>query len=364
MRLSLADYERDAAGILSPMVHGYYAGGAEDEDTLRENRDAFARLRLLPRALRGVGSRTTQTMVLGTPVEAPVLVAPMAFQRLAHPEGEVATARGAGGAGTVMITSTLATTPLEEVAAAASHPLWFQLYVYSDRDVTRRLVARARDAGYKALVLTVDTPVLGSREREARTGFRMPTGLSIRNLEGAGHDGMPGEDGESGLARYAHRLLDPDLSWEDVAWLREISGMPVVVKGVVHPDDARCAVEAGAAAIVVSNHGGRQMDGAAATIEALPGVMDAVRGEAIEVYLDGGVRRGVDVLRALALGAHAVLLGRPVLWGLALEGSEGVRRVLEILTGEFDRALALAGICSPEELREDGGRLILGRTHR
>jgi 4-hydroxymandelate oxidase len=370
MRLSVADYERDAAELLDPMVHGYYAGGAGDEETLRWNQEAFRRVRLLPRVLRGVGTRTTATTVLGTPVDTPVLVAPMAFQRLAHPEGEVATARGAGAAGAGMVASTLATTPLEEIASAAPGPLWFQLYVYRDREVTRELVTRAHAAGYKALILTVDTPVLGSREREVRTGFRMPDTLPLGNLQAptaeeaggtlVGGALPPGGDASaSALARYAHRLLDADLGWDDVAWLRSLAPLPLVVKGVVHPEDARLAVEAGAEGIVVSNHGGRQLDGAVATLDALPGVVEgAARGGGAEVYLDGGVRRGVDVLRALLLGARGVLVGRPVLWGLALEGAEGVERVLRILTQELDRALALCGLTSPEAARLEGAELL------
>ncbi len=370
MRLSVADYERDAAELLDPMVHAYYAGGAGDEETLRWNREAFRRVRLLPRVLRGVGERSTATTVLGTPVATPILVAPMAFQRLAHPEGEVATARGAGAAGAGMVASTLATTPLEEIASTATGPLWFQLYVYRDRDVTRELVTRAHAAGYKALVLTVDTPVLGSREREVRTGFRMPDTLPLGNLQaptaeeaGEGRKGggvqPPGDGGGSALARYAHRLLDADLTWDDVAWLRSLTPLPLVVKGVVHPEDARLAVEAGAEGIVVSNHGGRQLDGAVATLDALPGVLEGTaRGGGAEVYLDGGVRRGVDVLRALVLGARGVLVGRPVLWGLALEGAEGVERVLRILSEELGRAMALCGLRSPDEARREGSGLL------
>lgn len=358
LRISLADYERDAERLLEPMVHGYYAGGAEDEETLRENRAAFARVRLLPRVLRPVGTRTTSTTVLGSPVGLPVLVAPMAFQRLAHPDGELATARAAAAGGSLMIASTLATAPLEEVAAAAGGAAWFQIYVYRDREVTLRLVERAAEAGFRALVLTVDTPILGNREREVRTGFRLPDTLPVANLEAAGHHRVPGEEGSSGLALYAHRLLDPDLTWEHLAWLRELSPLPLVVKGIMHPDDARMAAEVGAAGIVVSNHGGRQLDGAAATLDALPGVVAAVAPSSVEVYLDGGVRRGVDVVRALVLGARAVLVGRPILWGLALEGEPGVDRVLEILREETSRALGLCGLRSPEEARAEGGSLL------
>ncbi len=359
MRISLADYERDAATHLEPMVHGYYAGGADDEETLRENRAAFGRIRLLPRVLRPVAERSTATSLLGAPVDTPLMVAPMAFQRLAHPEGELATARGAGASGALMVTSTLATTSLEEIAGVATGPLWFQLYVYRDREVTRRLVERAAEAGYRALVLTVDTPILGNREREIRSGFRIPEHLSLGNLEEEGHERLPGRQGASGLALYAHRLLDPELTWKDVEWLRSISGLPVVVKGVVHPEDARLAVEAGAAGIVVSNHGGRQLDGAIATLDALPGVAAAALPHGVEVYVDGGVRRGVDVLRAMALGAHAVLVGRPVLWGLSLEGADGVAAILGTLTRELSRAMALCGVTTLEQLREEGPELVV-----
>jgi 4-hydroxymandelate oxidase len=349
--LSVADYEALASTRLPPEVWGYFSGGAEDEATLRWNREAFARHRILPRVLRGVGSRSPTTTVLGIPVDSPVLVAPMAYQRLAHPEGECATARGAGRRGTILVVSTLAYCSLEAVAAASLHPLWFQLYVYRDRDLTRSLVERAARAGYRALVLTVDTPVLGSREREVRTGFR--ASISPSDVP------QPQGDGISDEARATHRLLDPDLTWDDIAWLRSISPMPIVVKGILHPADAKRAAEAGVDGLVVSNHGGRQLDGAVATLDALPGVVEAVdrSGGACEVYLDGGVRRGVDVLRALALGARAVLVGRPILWGLAVGGAEGVARVLEILTLEFDRALALSGMRSPDEVRREGRKL-------
>jgi 4-hydroxymandelate oxidase len=275
----------------------------------------------------------------------------MALQRMAHPDGEIATARASAAAGTVMVLSTLATTSLEDVAPAFDAGRgdvggrWFQLYVYKDRGVTRALVERAESAGYDALVLTVDTPYLGRRLRDVRNGLALPEGLAVANL--VDHDGGALLDaaGESGLAAYVATMLDPSLTWRDVAWLRSITRLPVVIKGLVRDDDAHLAVEHGVSAIIVSNHGGRQLDGTVATAAALPEVVDAAGG-ALEVYVDGGVRRGTDVLRALALGARAVFVGRPVLWGLAWAGESGVATALEMLRAELDRAMALAGCAS------------------
>ncbi|MGE0710371.1 MAG: alpha-hydroxy acid oxidase [Planctomycetota bacterium] len=347
--INLADLEALARARLEPMAFDYYASGAMDELTLRDNRQAFDRLRLRYRVLRGVGQRDLGRELLGARLDWPVLVAPMAFQQLAHPEGEAATARAAGAAGTVMILSTLSNVALEEVVAASSGPVWFQLYVYKDRAATQALVQRAEAAGCRALVLTVDAPLLGRRERDVRNGFHLPPGLEARNVHAAGYGALGAVEGESGLAAYVASLLDPDLGWEDVAWLRSITSLPILVKGVVRGDDAALAVEHGAAGVVVSNHGGRQLDTAIATIDALPEVAAAVAGRAA-VLLDGGVRRGTDVIKALALGAQAVLLGRPVLWALAWRGSAGVSRALGLLREELDQALALCGCRSLAEL--------------
>jgi 4-hydroxymandelate oxidase len=341
--VNLADYEALARERLPPMVWDYYAGGADDEVTLRENRAAFGRYKLRPRALVDVSQVELATTVLGTPVAAPVLIAPLAYQSLAHPEGERATARGAAAAGTLMVLSTMSTTRLEEVAAAAPEaPRWFQLYVYKQREISEQLVRRAAEAGFHALVLTVDTPRLGRRERDVRNGFGLPAGMSVANFDGTLAEKPAGVPGRSGLAAYGAAHLDPSLGWDAIAWLRSISKLPVVVKGVLTGEDARLAIEHGASAIVVSNHGGRQLDGVPATLDVLEEVVAAVAG-ACEVYVDGGVRRGTDVLKALALGARAVLLGRPVLWGLAVDGAAGVARVLRLLIDELEHALALAG---------------------
>jgi 4-hydroxymandelate oxidase len=290
--------------------------------------------------------------VLGSRIAAPVVIAPTAFHRLACADGELATARAAGRAGTVMILSSLSNTGVEDVCAAATGPVWFQLYVYRDRGATAALVARAEAAGAQALVLTVDAPLLGRRERDVRNRFHLPPGLRVENMSAAGHGDVIEPEAESGLAAYVAAKLDPGLEWKDVSWLRSLTRLPVVVKGLVRPDDARRAVDHGASAVVVSNHGGRQLDGAPATATVLAPIADAVHGR-IEVLVDGGVRRGTDVLRALALGARAVLVGRPILWGLAVAGEEGAVAVLETLREEVDHAMALAGCARVEEATRD-----------
>ena len=335
---SLFEYEAAAHERLDGMTRAYYASGARDQHTLRWNREAWSRLALRPRVLAGVSHRDLSTELLGHPVDMPILVAPMAFQGLAHDAAEGATAAAAASAGSLMVLSTFSNTPVEAVVEAAGRA-WFQLYVYRDRGLTRAVVERARDAGCTALVLTVDAPVLGVREDDEHHCFGLPDHLDLPNV--LGHT-VPSVEGASGLTAYVSEQLDPGLEWRDVEWLREVSGLPVVVKGVLRGDDTRLAVDHGAAAVIVSNHGGRQLDTAVPTIEALPEVVQAARGE-LEVYLDGGVRRGTDVLKALALGARAVLLGRPVLWGLAIGGQAGATRILELLRAEFDEAMALCG---------------------
>ena len=338
----VTDLEAIARRTLPQGVYDYYAGGAEDEQTVVANREAFRKVFLRPRALVGVGRIDTAITALGAPVSMPVLVAPTAYQRLAHPDGELATARAAGECGTIMTASTIATCSLEEIASAATGPLWFQLYVQPDREVSRELVRRADAAGYRALCLTVDTPQLGRRERDVRNGFHLPPGITMRNF-GDERAGMPRPGRGSAFAAAASQLLDATLTWDAVAWLKSETRLPIVVKGIIAAEDASLAVESGADAIVVSNHGGRQLDGCEPTLQALPNVVGAVGGR-IEVYLDGGVRRGTDVIKALALGARAVMIGRPVLWGLAAGGQAGVRCALEMLRTELILAMQLAGV--------------------
>src|SRR5690606_22174522 len=294
------------------------------------------------------------TAVLGQQVSMPILVAPTAFQKLAHPDGELATARAAGAAGTVLVLSTFSNTRIEDVMAAASGPVWFQLYIYKDRAATEALVRRVEAAGASALVLTADTPMVGRREADVRNRFALPDHLRIENMLGHGDavEHVRAPEADSGLAAYLAPVTARALSWRDVTWLQEISRLPVLVKGVVRPDDARRAVDAGAAGVIVSNHGGRQLDGAPATIDVLGPIAEAV-GDAAEVLVDGGVRRGTDVIKALALRARAVHDGRPILWGLAAGGEDGARGALELLRRELDLAMALAGCPTVAEVGRD-----------
>jgi 4-hydroxymandelate oxidase len=344
--LNLDALEAAAAEHLPRFAYDYFRSGAGDEISLSRNREAFTRLGLLPHVLRDVSAVELGTEVLGTPMTMPVAVAPTAFHRLADPEGESASARGAAAAGVPFCLSTLSNTSPEDVATAAGDsPRWFQLYVFRDRGLTRDLLARVEAAGYRAVLLTVDAPVLGRRERDVRNAFELPEGLRIACVE----DAVEAPPGESGLAAYFATQLDPALDFSDLEWLVDVSPLPVAVKGVHRPDDAVRAVEAGAAAVIVSNHGARQLDTVPATIEMLPAVAEAV-GERAEVLLDGGVRRGTDVVKALCLGAGGVLIGRPILWALALDGQAGVRRALEMLRTELSEAMALCGAASLDRL--------------
>ena len=349
--LNLFDYEREAERRIPPAHWGYIAGGANDEVTLGANRAAFDRIMIRYRTMVDVSTRDLRTTVLGVPVSMPVLVAPTAMQKLAHNDGECATARAVRAAGTLMVTSTTATTGLNEVICAAPGPMWFQLYLYRDRGKTRAMVEEAVQSRYGGVVLTVDAPMLGRRERDIRLGFTLPKHLTIANAKGM--EAVPeASDDASGLMLHFRSLHDPALTPKDIEWVREISGLPVIVKGIVRGDDAARAVEHGANGIVVSNHGGRQLDTSIPSIMALPEVVDAVAGRA-EVFVDGGIRRGTDVIKAVALGARAVLVGRPVLWGLAVDGGAGVSAVLELLRQEVDLAMALAGARSVAELTRD-----------
>jgi len=339
---NLLELEDRARGKVPQASFDYIAGGAEAEVSLRRNREAYDHWALRPRVLVDVSRRDTSTTVLGERISMPILVAPTAFHGLVHPEGEIATARGAAEAGTLMIASAIATKTLEEIATSLPAPRWFQLYVYKDRNVTADLVRRAEKAGYRAICLTVDTPLLGRREKDERNAFTLPPGLGIANVRPAGLDGMPESQRGSAFAKYVVELLDAAVTWRDIAWLRSITQLPIVLKGILTAEDAALAVEHEVDGIVVSNHGGRQLDSTLGTLDALPDVVGAVNGR-LEVYMDGGIRRGTDVLKALALGARAVLLGRSILWGLALGGAEGVRAVLDHLKKEFELAMALAG---------------------
>ncbi|MFG1913991.1 alpha-hydroxy acid oxidase [Micromonospora sp. NPDC048898] len=324
---------------MDPVHQDFFEGGAGWERTLAANERAFERRWIVPRVLRATGERDLRVTVAGTSLAAPVLVAPTAFHRLAHPDGEAATARGAAAAGTAMVVSMAATQPVEEIAAAGG-ALWFQLYPQPDLDFTEYVVKRAESAGCRALVVTVDSPVFGRRERDRRNGFTdLPPGYACENMRDA-------------TGRVRPIAMDATAGWDRIAWLRGVTGLPILLKGILHPADARLAVEHGAAGVIVSNHGGRQLDGTIPTLDALPAVVTAVGGQ-IPVLLDGGVRCGTDVVIALALGAGAVLVGRPVVRALAAGGAAGVREVLDRLTTELDQTLALAGARRPADLTPD-----------
>jgi 4-hydroxymandelate oxidase len=340
--INLLELEARARELLPQMAYDYYASGANDEVTLRENRRAYERITLLPRMLVDVSARDTGTTVLGEPVSMPILIAPTGFQGLAHPEGEIATTKAAGSAKILMILATLSTSSIEEAMAVATGPVWFQLYVFKDRAITASLVQRAEAAGCRAIVLTVDVPVLGKRERDVRNCFTLPDHLTVKNLLPGGCQELPKNVAGSGLAAYVASLFDAALTWKDIQWLAGVTKLPVVVKGILRADDALRAINHGASGIIVSNHGARQLDTTPATISVFPEIVDAVAG-AVEVYIDGGIRRGTDVLKAIAYGARAVLVGRPILWGLAVAGEAGVKSVLEMLRQEFDVAMALSG---------------------
>ncbi|MGB3401735.1 MAG: alpha-hydroxy acid oxidase [Microcoleaceae cyanobacterium] len=361
--INLLEYEAIAAEYLSKMAYDYYVSGAWDEITLQDNRKAYQRYKLRPRMLRDVSQRHPNTTLLGYPLSMPILVAPMAFQCLAHAEGEIATAKAATAMGTTMVLSTLSTRSLEDVAEVCSdRPPWFQLYIHQDRGITKALVQRAEAAGYQALCLTVDTPILGRRERDRRNQFTLPTGMDLANLASMADLTIPQVEGESGLFAYILEQIDPSITWKDLEWLQSLTKLPVVVKGILRGDDAVKAVEHGAKAIIVSNHGGRQLDGAVATIDALSEAIAAVDNQ-VEVLVDGGIRRGTDVLKALSLGAKAVLVGRPILWGLAVGGEAGVSHILELLRDELDVAMALSGCATVQDIDKSlicSDRMVVG----
>jgi 4-hydroxymandelate oxidase len=323
---------------MTPQAWAYFAGGAGDEWTLRENIAAFARRRLRPRVLRDLRGEGTRTRLLGLDLAAPILLAPIAFQKLLHPDGELATVMAAGAMETPMVVSTQASVLLEDIAAHARSPLWFQLYIQPDRAFTADLVRRAEAAGYRALVVTVDAPVNGIRNREQRAGFALPPGIGPVNLQGMRLPPAP----PPGKLLFGTPMLEQAPTWDDLAWLRGLTRLPIILKGITDPDDARQTVAAGMDGLIVSNHGGRALDGVPATIDLLPPIVAAVE-DAVPVLMDGGIRRGIDVLRALALGARAVLIGRPYIFALAAAGPAGVAHVIRILRAELELAMALTG---------------------
>lgn len=340
--IRLADFEALALAKMLPALGGYYSGAANDEVTLADNATAFRRLRFLPHIGGAVEGRDTSVEVLGRRWPTPFMVAPMSLHRLGEPEGEIAVARACAARGLVFSLSTVGTSTIEDVAATGA-PRWFQLYLLKDRGRNRDLLGRAEAAGYEAVIFTMDAPILGRRERDIRTGFSLPPGVGYANIR---RGAIKRDD------TYGDDAFKPDNTWDDLAWVVGATRLPVIVKGVLRGDDAVHALDLGAAAVDVSNHGGRQLDQSIASIDALPAVAEAVAGRA-PILLDSGIRRGTDVLAALALGARAVMLGRPVLWSLAWGGEAGVGLAFDLLAAEVNLALGIAGLRTPAEATPD-----------
>ncbi|XP_073119952.1 glycolate oxidase 1-like [Henckelia pumila] len=346
---NVMEYEALAEEKLPKMVYDYYASGAEDQWTLKENRNAFSKITFRPRILMDVSKIDVTTSILGFKISSPIMIAPTAMQKMAHPQGELATARAATSAGTIMTLSSWATSSIEEVASTAPTGIrFFQLFVSKDRSIVTQLVKRAEEAGYKAIVLTVDTPRLGRREADIKNRFTLPDNLTLKNYESLNLGSIDRTD-DSRLASFISNQFDRSLSWKDVKWLQTITDLPILLKGVLTAEDAALAVQAGAAGIIVSNHGARQLDYVPATIMVLEEVVRAAEGK-VPVFLDGGIRRGTDVFKALALGASGVFIGRPVLFALAVEGEAGVRKVLQMLRDELELTMTLSGCRSVEEI--------------
>ncbi|XP_059479600.1 uncharacterized protein LOC132199120 [Neocloeon triangulifer] len=352
------DFEERAAGILEKHPLDYYKSGAGHENSLQGARDAYLRVQLKPRVLRDVSKCCLTSTVLGKSTPMPFGVAPAALQRMAHPEGEIANARAAEKLGSIFVLSTLSTTSLEDVAAAApTARKWFQLYIYKDREVTRQLVKRAANAGFEALVLTVDAPILGIRYADARNKFSLPPQFEVANFKGITRSDMTSSGEGSGVNEYVASLLDSSLSWKDIAWLKSITSLPIILKGILTVEDALLAVEHGAAGIVVSSHGARQIDTVPSPLEVLPAIVENLKGTNCEVYIDGGVSTGTDIFKAIALGAKMVFVKRPAIWGLACGGQEGVERVLHILKRELEVTMVLTGTTSIDAVTREYVRI-------
>lgn len=349
---NLYEYEAASREVLSAMAHSYYSGVARDGITLKANREAWDRLYLHYRVLVDVSQRHTRTVILEQEMSAPLLVAPTAFHGLAHPNGELETAQGAALQDCIYIASTLSNQSIESICEVSTGSVWFQLYVYKDREVTLQLIKRAEKAGCKALVVTVDAAMIGTREQDRALRFHLPNGLTMGNFSNEQRARLDQTSEDSALAQYVQSQLDPSLTWSDLAWLVEQSALPVFVKGIVRADDALLAVYHGAQGVIVSNHGGRQLDTAPPTALVLPRIRHAL-GDSAVILVDGGIRRGTDVIKAIALGANAVLLGRPILWGLAQNGQEGVAHILSLLQAELLEAMALCGCATISSISTD-----------
>ena len=348
--LTPTDFRKAAKRTMDRAAYDYFVSGADGQTLKKRNRRAWQDLELRPRVLVDVSKVDTTTEVLGLDLAFPAMIAPMAYQRLAHDEGELATASAAASAGVPMIVSTMANVTLEAIAETTTSPKWFQLYCHRDRAITEDLIKRAEAAGYSAVVVTVDAPVLGRRLADERNSFDLPEGVTRANL--VRYENFQGDVEGSELAELFRTRQDATLTWKDIEWFKSLTTLPILLKGVLRGDDARRAADAGCAGVIVSNHGGRQLDAAVASAKALPEVVEALNGQ-IPVLVDGGIEWGADILRALALGAKAVLIGRPVLWGLAVGGEEGVKRVLGLYREDFTRAMQLAGCPAIADVTRD-----------
>lgn len=340
--LNIYDYEQAAADAMEPAYHAYYAGGAADNLTRNDNRAAFDRIKLLPRVLRDVSQLTTTTNIKDHKLAAPILIAPTAMAKLAHPDGELGLAKAAKTHGLVQVLSTMSTYAVEDITAVG-HDVWFQLYLFKDREASKTIIQRAEAAGCKALVLTVDVPMIGLRRSLARSHFHSPADMPFPNLM------QPDGNGGQELIATMADQIDPSLTWNVIDWLRAVTSLPIWVKGILSPDDAAIAVKAGVDGIMVSNHGGRQLDTAIATIDTLSAVAAVVR-DAVPLLLDGGIRRGSDILKAIALGANAVMIGRAPLWGLAVDGTDGATHTIQILREELENVMAQCGCTSIQDI--------------
>lgn len=334
---NISDYEEDAKLKMDRAAYDYVAGGSGSEQTVRDNEAIFSSVKIIPRMLTGVDVPNTEIEMFGSKLNAPIFIAPMAFHKLAHAEGELATARAAKAQGVISVTSTMSTVGLEEIVPENPEFSWFQLYIFKNRNITQSLVYRAETAGYKALVVTVDVPQMGIRERDIRNQFKLPPHLHPANFID-----FTNKSTTETVINFTAATFDPNLTWDDIAWLQTITTLPIIIKGILSPDDIKIALEYNVAGIILSNHGGRQTDSAVTALEMLPEAVNIIQGR-IPVMIDGGIRRGTDIFKALSLGATAVLIGRPIIWGLASGGQSGVQNVISLLHKELALTMQCCG---------------------
>ena len=351
------DFELAAKLKLDQSTYEYIAGGAGDEYTLRRNSEAFEHLQLIPRILQSSDTIQTNIKLLNHQLSYPLFVAPSAFHRIVHDLGELATVSAVNKAGIGMVLSTMSTVALEDVAALATGPLWFQVYIYKDRQLTQQLIKRAEHAGFDALVLTVDVPIMGTREKDKRNRFRLQTELLVKNFEGMETASIATHKIDSDVKHYTDALFDPNLTWKDIEWIQSHTYLPVILKGVMHEEDAKIALDFNVAALIISNHGGRQLDYMPATIEVLPAIAEVIN-KKIPLLIDGGFKRGIDVFKAIALGADCIMLGRSVLWALAVSGADGVNRLLNIYCDELKEIMILCGCETIQDIKTHGKSIV------